>query len=366
MFQKYASYLLLDFISDDFFIRSVKHPTPQTEAFWLEFLEVFPHQVETFRKAKQALNLLSLSSRQETNLDDYKEIWDNIQMELNEQVEPEIKPIYYKSWFGWVAAAILIFTISLTTWFYLQQEPTTNIYTYQVSAAKEEHELEEIINQTSSSVKLNLPDGSKVILAKNSRISYVKAFNDNKREVYLIGEAFFDVVKNPEKPFFVYTNHLTTKVLGTSFSIMGYAENRDVIVSVKSGKVTVYPNVVISNKKNFESNGIILVPNQQVHYVDEKEQLQRTLVEKPIAIIPLEKTKDFVFVDTPIKEIFERLSQLYGIKIAFDEQLLAKCRLTTHLETENLYEKLNIICAGIDASYKIVDAEIIIQSKGCE
>ncbi|MDI9859370.1 FecR family protein [Flectobacillus roseus] len=365
MYQKYASYLLLDFISDDFFIHSVKHPSPKTEAFWLEFLEVFPHQADTFVKAKQALHLLSLSAKQETNWEDYKEIWDNIQTEL--ETKPQRTSLYksYKPWIRWVAAATVVFMIGVLGWLYYDEKNSAINYNNLVDAAKKHHELEEIINHTSSNVKVNLPDGSMVTLESNSKLSYVKGFRDNKREVFLVGEASFDVIKNPSKPFFVYSNRLITKVLGTSFKIVSIGNDGDVIVVVKSGKVSVYPNVSSNETNTMESKGVVITPNQMVRYVEAKELLQKSLVEEPVTIIPLEQNKDFVFDDTPVKEIFDRLSKVYGIKIVFDEHILAKCTLTTQLQTGNLYDKLNIVCAGINASYDVVDTQIIIHGQGC-
>jgi len=82
-----------------------------------------------------------------------------------------------------------------------------------------------------------LPDGSLVFLNSKSSISYSKDFK-NKRELKLTGEAYFEVKKNPERPFLVETEKIKTRVLGTSFNIKAY-KNSQTMVSVNTGKVEV-------------------------------------------------------------------------------------------------------------------------------
>lgn len=88
---------------------------------------------------------------------------------------------------------------------------------------------------------ITLSDGTKVYLNGNSRLSYkAGAFNKNEREVWLEGEAFFEVAKNPKKPFIIHSpGEMQTKVLGTSFDVKAYPELSEQVVSVRTGKVKV-------------------------------------------------------------------------------------------------------------------------------
>lgn len=90
--------------------------------------------------------------------------------------------------------------------------------------------------------KISLPDGSVVHLNGNTRLSLIaREFNKQNREIRLEeGEAFFDVVKNPEKPFIVHSRHLQTTVRGTSFNVKAYAELDEDVVAVKTGTVEVH------------------------------------------------------------------------------------------------------------------------------
>lgn len=101
------------------------------------------------------------------------------------------------------------------------------------------HILKETVErQTASEMDIfYLPDSSVVWLNKNSTLTYSKDFDGDERVVYLEGEAFFDVVKNPNKPFIIHAEGTTTKVLGTSFDLKAYKDAQEVSLTVMTGKV---------------------------------------------------------------------------------------------------------------------------------
>ena len=105
--------------------------------------------------------------------------------------------------------------------------------------------VEQTNNSTISQV-ITLSDGSSVILQPNSKLSYPKIFTGNERKVYLSGEGFFEISKNRKKPFFVYANEIVTKVVGTSFRVKAYPDQPDVEVIVRTGKVKVKSNELIT------------------------------------------------------------------------------------------------------------------------
>lgn len=87
---------------------------------------------------------------------------------------------------------------------------------------------------------ITLPDGSTVTLNGGSHIQIEPSrFNVSRREVWLSGEAFFEVAKNVQKPFIIHSGYLTTTVRGTSFNVKAYASLASLEVSVRSGKVEV-------------------------------------------------------------------------------------------------------------------------------
>ena len=124
-----------------------------------------------------------------------------------------------------------------------------------------------VFNDTIKPKTIYLPDSSKVILNSNSKLVYSENFNESIREVFLDGEAYFDVYKNKSKPFIVQTDELSTKVLGTEFNIK--EGNEDITVTVTEGLVSV------SNKVN----SLNILPNQQIIF----DSNSNKLVKKEVA-----------------------------------------------------------------------------------
>ena len=103
-----------------------------------------------------------------------------------------------------------------------------------------------------------LADGSTVWLNAGSKLYYENDFTGSTREVRLEGEAFFDIVKNTNKPFIVHTSGIDIKVLGTSFSVKSYPEDKDVVTTLYRGSVKVFRH------DESETKAIPLMPNQKL------------------------------------------------------------------------------------------------------
>ena len=118
-----------------------------------------------------------------------------------------------------------------------------------------------------------------------------------------------------------------------------------------------------------QNKGLILTPNQMAVFDREPERLTKTLIENPqIITSPAEAVSSknaFNFNGTPVDEVFEILGKSYGVMVVYDAELLKNCTVTAPLGNESLYEKLDLICKVIRATYEVVDAQIIITSKGC-
>lgn len=225
----------------------------------------------------------------------------------------------------------------------------------------------ELKNTTSLDQNITLPDGSTVVLKPGSNLVYDKDFNKSKRTLRLHGEAFFEVVKNPSKPFIVHAGEVVTEVVGTSFSIKNAEDSKNVEVDVISGKVSVYAEKKsrIETNPTSEHPEVILTPNQRVKYLNAENRLIKSIVEKPKFIISKEEVQKLTFVDAPISQIFGAIEKAYGLEVIYDEVAMQDCTMTTSLDEENLHGKLAIICKLLGATYKIVDAHIVIHSDGC-
>ncbi|CAN5278807.1 FecR family protein [soil metagenome] len=356
----YQNYTADDFLQDPTFRKWVLQGTPSDDAFWANFLVSHPQQRETIRQAREFL--LTLHDQVEADFPSdhqvdsiYKRILENAQ-------ETPVRSL--RQWPVWWAAASISLLLGLGGWWYLQKN------NHQITSADPTGQLpselfEQASNNTTSVLVVNLPDGSQVALEPRSQLHYRKAFTDTIREVFLAGEAFFEVQKNPDKPFLVHANAITTKVLGTSFRVRAFEQDSQIDVMVKTGRVSVFPT---QSRKHHdpEKEGLILTPNQQAVFTKADAHFSRSLIDKPIPIIPQTELQHFSFRNAPLPEILQAIEKTYGVEIIFDEQRLINCRLTTSLGSENLFEKMDILCEAIGASYKLVDAQIIIDSKGCD
>ena len=226
----------------------------------------------------------------------------------------------------------------------------------------------EQINNSNSPKLITLSDGSSVVLQPKSKLSFSKDFGEIRREVFLEGEAFFEVSKDKFKPFLVFSNDVLTQVYGTSFRVIAYNELDKIKVIVKTGKVKIRKTTV--SEKN-DLREITLLPNQAAFF-DKKEDV----FEKVFKISESDVLKsslseidklDFEFEDTHISEIFSTIQELYNINVEFSEEILKDCYVTTSLSDVPLPEKLKILSfsLGNNTSYEILGNKIIINSDGC-
>lgn len=348
-----------DFLAYDSFILWVNQK--EENAFWDDFVLEYPEKADVFNEAiLLAKSLHQIEFDLNPNLNENK-IWKNIHLSIKETDSVRVWPTHLLK-----LAALFIVVLSTGLFIWLGN-PTKSInYTDLVSSFEAKNKLIEVKNTETRPIIITLEDGSKIHLSKNSKISYPIHFEKENRTVFLSGEAFFDIAKNPKKPFFVYSNEIITKVLGTSFIIKAFEKDANVTVSVKTGRVNVY-NQRRVNVSDPETKGIILIPNQKGIFNRETENLSKSLVEKPLPLANVEiKNYNQSFDEVPVGQVINSLANLYGIKIIFNDELLSKCVITTRFKNEPLHDKLDLICQLIGGSYKEVDAQIIIDSKGCK
>lgn len=236
------------------------------------------------------------------------------------------------------------------------------------------------LNETKAPMMVVLEDGSKVILQPNSSLSYPGRFVADKREVYLTGEAFFEVTKNPNKPFLVYYNNIVTRVLGTSFSIKTNKSTQHVEVSVKTGRVQVSENNLLTrgHLSSGTARSVILVPNQKTMYNPAQHDFEVTLADTIYSLSHTEvaeryartaKGKEYSFVyenATSLKRIFAQLEEVYGIEIVVENENIYNCVFTGDISTQEMLKKLHIVCLTIGASYEIKGTKVLVSGKGCQ
>jgi transmembrane sensor len=358
MFEKYASYTVEDFVKDEHFINWAMHARPGEDAFWLAVIQDFPYQAEIISQAKHIVIQLKKAAPMDVDKKDVEDIWHGLE---NAIAFRERRVVYFTP-FRMLAAACILFMIGLVWWKVPGKKEHVSKYAQLIQEAHVS--LHEVVNGDATPMVVSLPDGSQVTLEPRSRLSYSKDLAQNEtRDVFLSGGAFFSVTHNPGKPFMVYANEITTKVLGTSFSVKAFDTDKKVVVSVKTGKVSVFANK--GNIRSTQTEGVTLIPNQQAIFSRAEEKLSRSLVEHPSPVIDKEELVQFSFSNAPVTAILEAVEKAYGVKIDFDREQLAHCRLTTSLNNETLFERLDIICEAIEATYKVEDGQVYISGQKC-
>ena len=194
-------------------------------------------------------------------------------------------------------------------------------------------------NNSERNLEVLLPDGSKVYLNRNSEISYSKSSGQATRNVKLKGEAFFDITRDPSKPFIIDAGNAKVKVLGTSFSVLTNNINNAVEVFVKTGSVMLSDN---EGKQNLilepgfigtmSSENSMKVANANVNYLSWNTDL----------LIYNGQSLDMVFAD---------IKRIYAIDIITNDPDLLKMTLTATYDKEPQDTIIRLICTTFNLSY---------------
>lgn len=350
-----------DFLQNDRFRHWVKYQSPEDRIFWEDFFNQYPEKRPAYEKA--VAMLLVIFGKGQPEEAGISERATKLRETLNAAAgrtdtnAGETLPLW--RWLRWSAAAVLVIGLGFW-WSRAGREAglSGNGVARIGKSANEEWVLRENLSQ--AIMLVNLPDGSSVLLSKGSSIRFGKEMNQPERDVFLDGEGFFEVVKNPAKPFLVHTDKLTTRVLGTSFRVTSFPGQERAEVAVKTGKVA-----VTADGGN-AAEPLMLYPNQRVSLIRKNDKFISS-VTGPAHIetsTPIE-TEPFDFRFTPVSEAFKTLETHYAVKILFDEEKMSHCTVTASLKDEPFLEKVRLICLATEASFAVDGDEITISGQGC-
>ena len=207
---------------------------------------------------------------------------------------------------------------------------------------------EEMVNYISSYEKMSvvLSDSTVIWLNANSRLSSPKVFKGQVRTVYLNGEAFFEVTKNPKKPFIVHANNTTTKVLGTSFNLNAHDEDSLIVLTVVTGKV-------VFSDDRIKEQQLVLLPGQ------------KGKIDLTAGILSMEqnqntnflawKTGKLQFRNASLDEVCNTLKKYYNVKIKIEPLIINKpCSFSGSFDNISLNEATNVI--GLTLGIKFINS----------
>ena len=358
----YRAYTLDDLARNERFRQWVILRDPSAERFWLAWLAQNPDKADTVQVARAFLLALE---EEDTALpaSTLAQITDDIV-----QVDTgRVIAFWRTAAFRVAASVLLLLGIGFTAYKAINQ-PDRQVQSRlrQINPALVDNAVKRV-NTSNEVQSVRLEDGSVVELYPNSSLQYPIHFTATNREVYLRGKAFFSISRNPRKPFWVYTNTLSTQVLGTSFMVSAFTDSVQAKVEVRSGRVLVYRIGDVEKARQNQLNervGVILTPNQQVAYAQTDGRLVKTVVTQP-AVLRQSQSNAFVFDETPIADVFALIEKTYGLTILYDAANMSQCYLSANLTDESLFDKLALVCKITRSSYELVDGQIVIHSVGC-
>lgn len=302
---KYEHYALDDFLADDRFKNWVLVPTEAENAFWQEWIRQHPEKRELIAQGREIIRHLSQHDDEAAMHTQSARIWQRLTASVKEAKEVHFPVRAETQSIAWrkIAAVITLLIISGLAYYWI---------------VSQSHVIE-VSTQYSEIKSLVLPDSSVIVLNANSSVVYQDDWNmDAPREVWLEGEAFFEV-RNlsgqtpaeamPGHSFIVHTEDISVEVLGTQFNI-NHRRNTSTVV-LRSGSVKV--------KSNDRQADILLQPGERTEYSKASQSFALEMVNPEV--YTAWRNNYYLFEDTPVKEIATLLEDNHGMQVTVSEAI---------------------------------------------
>jgi transmembrane sensor len=274
--------------------------------------------------------------------------------------------VFLRSRWFWRVAGILLLLVSSGIGYYVGRENSQPM----AFADRGFHKL--VVPQGERS-ELVLSDGSRVWVNAGSTIRFPNVFNSITRDVWLDGEAYFEVTHDRNKPFLVHTSDLDVRVHGTKFNVKAYSAEDIIEATLIEGSVSLETRNVFNHK----SQEVFLQPNHKAIYlkkkiavkdvdlmreVTEPLQIKRIIVTKPIQVEPAISWRDgkLVFVDETFENIAVKLERRFGVTIKIESNELKKIKYTGVLKNISVEQALKAIQLSSNFVYTINESTILI------
>lgn len=336
-------YKLEDFILDESFVNFATNKNQVDIAKWENWFSQNPKNSRIAVEAKMLITKLRFHKQELPNnliSDEWRKL--SLRLHLNEIKQPrKNKTIFLKRMSRYAAvASILMLLASAFYYFSASSIKDPDIIYQQLCVAKGESE--EVI----------LPDGTVVFINSDSKLKYQENFGETSREVFLEGEAWFDVSHNEDKPFIVHTQENDIRVLGTAFNVYAYPDENIFRTSLERGKISLAHN----NGKEIE-----LKVNQT--YVLLKNTNEITLCESAnVEVYSAWKNGDIVFKNHKFTEILKTLERTHNLTFILQNKNVGKCNYTGCFTTkDDINSILAVIKLPTPFEYEIHKDTVIIK-----
>ena len=385
--KKYIGYSIEQLIEDKEFISTVK--SIKTKGELNHFLELHQESRTEIIEAREIIRLFSVN-RGKLDKEKKYNLWKDIRRFENESAQND-KTIRIRRYFR-VAASILLI-VSIGGFAYLNLH--SNFKTYQFTETQnQEHEenpllilsdgnqvelekkesritvlqnqnviqinddsimikqplldektnevrFNEVIVPYGKKSKLKLSDGTMVWLNAGSRFAFPQEFNGKKREVFLEGEAYFEVTKDEKKPFVIAANNINIEVLGTKFNVSAYNSDEFIETVLLEGQINIWDaGKVFKNK-------VLMVPSQKATYSKVQKEISLEIEAKPEMFIAWIEGW-YPFSNENLEQVFKKLERYYNIHIEYDQTLIYKALpVSGKLDLKDSLNEVMAVLSGV-------------------
>ncbi len=256
--------------------------------------------------------------------------------------------------FAYFSSAAAVIAICFSIWMLLGNQ-SQNIQPIRLASSTP---AQEIMNTlfTEKGVKgfTTLPDGSKVWLNSNTRISYPNSFSGKTRDVSLSGEAYFEVAKDSLMPMVITTNkNFKVEVLGTSFNIKSYDNDHKAETTLYNGSIRMH----YKNNKSQRVENHTMKPNESFVYYDNKYEAKPTQPKNP-QVQKAWKEGQLIFENTPMIEVIKMLERWHGTTFVINNKTIYKYSLTATFTTESIVQILDMMQYAMPIKYTYKDQTV--------
>lgn len=211
--------------------------------------------------------------------------------------------------------------------------------------------LREIMTENGQRINLTLSDGSYIQLNAASKIKLPATFQPDIREVFVQGEAYFDIAKDPSKPFVIHSSGAVIRVLGTSLSVRAYPEDEEVRVVVKEGRVSLESADKVTSQK------AILTEGQLGRYNLKSKEIESEKLDDPgLYLSWLEG--HLKFNKASMNEVAVELERRYDITVTFEDRDIKDLKLTAYLKSRSIRNVLDVVTKSLDINYSLEENRV--------
>ncbi len=366
----YSKYSVEDFILDERFRKWTIHPEKEDNLFWEDWLAKNPTRASDLKAAREILLNLSVREHKlgEAEVDAlWQKIEDKIDATEEVAVGTKIIPINPQSIlsrsierrkpnYQWirVASILLLLVVASLVWMKFDKPSGKTVATAENFVEK--------VTEPGMKSQITLRDGTLVMLNAGSKLRYLPAFSSASRDVYLEGEAFFDVAKDSKRPFNVYTGDVVTTAIGTAFNINSYQDRGNGIsIALLEGKVSVKHASQQVDAASADEEEYLLLPGDKIQYEPQSKLFSLAQFDEREEIAW--KDGSLLFAGAEAAEVFTRLERWYGVKVKFENASNKRLNYSAEFKNQNIHQVLTSLSFTLAFDYEIKDSQIFITYK---